>query len=388
MKSIQNNEFQLRMVLILLSLSSGVMYFFMPLYSKEINMNVVEISGLFSITTCILILLKPVIGKLIDQIGRKPILSLGILCYAISYFVFSMTTTSTLMYIGRMIQGVAGALTGISIYAIVADTHDNNHISKGFGSVNSAQNTGNIYGCVLAFIVFSMISFKTGWKVLFIIFGIAALVAMVKVIISFQECNCTYVSKKVHIKRCLKSNYKLLSIVFITSFASSMVSPIIIIYLQDTITTDLAGLGLAFFPALFVGSLLSVKIGAVSDKLGKKKAMVIGMIISGITYIILPSATSVLLFTLIWTMSSMGGTLYDLSESGLYAKFNKEDGNGKIFGVYTLVSDIGSMIGPIVGGILYYSFSESLPFYLYGIITFVVALLIPWLLKSYEVSPE
>lgn len=382
MKNISENNFKLRLILILTSLSTGVMSFFLPIYSKALDMNALEISGLFSITAFILIILRPFIGKLIDKVGRKPILVIAVFIYAIAYLIFSMATTSVLLYTARALQGIASAFMGISIYAIVADNYDSNNISKGFGKVNSAQSTGNIYGCILAFIVLYRVSFLKGWKILFAIFAVAALVALFKVITTFKESKNTYVNKRINIKNYSKSTLKLLIIVFITSLSSAMVAPVIMIFLQDKITTDISGLALAFFPSLLIASLLSEKLGTISDKLGKNKSMIIGMLICGGTYLILPNLSSVLLFMVIWTISSLGGILYDLSESGLYAQLNTENGNGEIFGVYTLVCDFGRMIGPLIGGALYKSLSQSLPFYLYGIIMIFVAVLIPILLKE------
>ncbi|MDU4891325.1 MAG: MFS transporter [Clostridium sp.] len=382
MKNTYENNFKLRLILILTSLSTGVMSFFLPIYSKALDMNALEISGLFSITAFILIILRPFIGKLIDKVGRKPILVLAVFIYAIAYLIFSMATTSVLLYTARALQGIASAFMGISIYAIVADNHDSNNISKGFGKVNSAQSTGNIYGCILAFIVLYRVSFLKGWKILFVIFAVAALFALFKVITTFKESKNTYVNKRINIKNYSKSTLKLLIIVFITSLSSAMVAPVIMIFLQDKITTDISGLALAFFPSLLIASLLSEKLGTISDKLGKNKSMIIGMLICGGTYLILPTLSSVLLFMVIWTISSLGGILYDLSESGLYAQLNTENDNGEIFGVYTLVCDFGRMIGPLIGGALYKSLSQSLPFYLYGIIMIFVAVLIPILLKE------
>lgn len=382
MKNTSENNFKLRLILILTSLSTGVMSFFLPIYSKALDMNALEISGLFSITAFILIILRPFIGKLIDKVGRKPILVIAVFIYAIAYLIFSMATTSVLLYTARALQGMASAFMGISIYAIVADSHDSNNISKGFGKVNSAQSTGNIYGCILAFIVLYRVSFLKGWKILFAIFAVAALFALFKVIITFKESKNTYVNKRINIKNYSKSTLKLLIIVFITSLSSAMVAPVIMIFLQDKITTDISGLALAFFPSLLIASLLSEKLGTISDKLGKNKSMIIGMLICGGTYLILPNLSSVLLFMVIWTISSLGGILYDLSESGLYAQLNTENDNGEIFGVYTLVCDFGRMIGPLIGGALYKSLSQSLPFYLYGIIMIFVAVLIPILLKE------
>lgn len=382
MESTSKNNFNMRLILILVSLPIGVMSFFLPIYSKSLDMNALEIAGLFSILTFTLIIIKPFIGKLIDKVGRKPVLIMAILIYSISYLIFSIATTTLLLYIARAIQGVASALLGISIYAIVADTHNLNNISKGFGKINSAKSTGNIYGCILSSLILSKFPLFRGWKILFVIFALAALFALFKVITTFKESRNVPVNKKLNIKNYSSNTIKLLFIVFISSLSSSMVSPILMIYLQDKITTDISGLALAFFPAMIVGSLLSVKIGEISDKLGKNKSMLIGMFIGGITVIILPSLKSVSTFSVIWTISSIGGILYNLAESGLYTQLNTEKDNGEIFGIYTLVCDLGVMIGPLMGGFLYETTSKTSPFYLNGIAMIIIATFIPILLKD------
>lgn len=382
MESTSKNNFNMRLILILVSLPIGVMSFFLPIYSKSLDMNALEIAGLFSILTFTLIIIRPFIGKLIDKVGRKPVLIMAILIYSISYLIFSIATTTLLLYIARAIQGVASALMGISIYAIVADTHNLNNISKGFGKINSATSTGNIYGCILSSLILSKFPLFRGWKILFVIFALAALFALFKVITTFKESRNVPVNKKLNIKNYSSNTIKLLFIVFISSLSSSMVSPILMIYLQDKITTDISDLALAFFPAMIVGSLLSVKIGEISDKLGKNKSMLIGMFIGGITVIILPSLKSVSTFSVIWTISSIGGILYNLAESGLYTQLNTAKDNGEIFGIYTLVCDLGVMIGPLLGGFLYETTSKTSPFYLNGIAMIIIATFIPILLKD------
>lgn len=382
MESTSKNNFSMRLILILVSLPIGVMSFFLPIYSKSLDMNALEIAGLFSILTFTLIIIRPFIGKLIDKVGRKPVLIMAILIYSISYLIFSIATTTLLLYIARAIQGVASALMGISIYAIVADTHNLNNISKGFGKINSATSTGNIYGCILSSLILSKFPLFRGWKILFIIFALAALFALFKVITTFKESRKVPINNKLNIKNYSINTIKLLFIVFISSLSSSMVSPILMIYLQDKITTDISGLALAFFPAMIVGSLLSVKIGEISDKLGKNKSMLMGMFIGGITVIILPSLKSVSTFSVIWTISYIGGILYNLAESGLYTQLNTAKDNGEIFGIYTLVCDLGVMIGPLLGGFLYETTSKTSPFYLNGIAMIIIATFIPILLKD------
>lgn len=382
MENTSENNFNMRLILILMSLSIGVMSFFLPIYSKLLDMNALEIASLFSILSFTLIIIRPFVGKLIDKVGKKPVLIIAMLSYSISYLIFSIATTPLLLYIGRTIQSIASALMWISVYAIVSDTHNLNSISTGFGKVSSAKSTGNIYGCILAFLILSKVPFFRGWKILFVIFALAALFALFKVKTTFKENKNVYVNKKINIKNYSSSTINLLVIVFILSLSSSMVSPIIIIYLQDKITTDISGLALAFFPALIVGSVLSVKIGSISDKLGKNKSMIIGTIIVGITIIILPNLKSLPMFAVIWTISAIGEILYDLAEVGLYTQLNTDKDNGEGFGIYTLVSECGIMIGSLIGGFLYEAISKTAPFYLNGAVMIIVAVFIPILLKD------
>lgn len=382
MENTSENNFNMRLILILMSLSIGVMSFFLPIYSKLLDMNALEIASLFSILSFTLIIIRPFVGKLIDKVGKKPVLMIAMLSYSISYLIFSIATTPLLLYIGRTIQGIASALMWISVYAIVSDTHNLNSISAGFGKVSSAKSTGNIYGCILAFLILCKVPFFKGWKILFIIFALAALFALFKVITTFKENKNVYVNKKINIKNYSSSTIKLLVIVFISSLSSSMVSPIIIVYLQDKITTDISGLALTFFPALIVGSVLSVKIGRISDKLGKNKSMIIGILIGAITIIILPNLKSLPIFAVIWTISAIGGILYDLAEIGLYTQLNTDNDDGEGFGIYTLVSEFGIMIGPLIGGFLYEAISKTSPFYLNGAVMIIVAVFIPILLKD------
>lgn len=372
----------LRVPLILTSLSAGVMSFLLPIYSKALNMNAVEITGLFSIISLILILIRPFIGKLIDRIGRKPIFIMAIITYAFSCVIFAIADTILTIYIARAIQGISTALMTVSIYAIVSDTTKEDEISEGFGKVNSAESTGNIYGCILALVILSRVGFREGWKILFLIFSIVALYALFRVMRGFKETK-NQLMIKVHKKKKLsKKTINLLIIVFITSLSSSMLAPIFMIYMQDKFTNNISALGFAFFPALIIESLLSSKIGKYSDKVGKRRAMLIGIVICGAVTILTPSFESISILAVLLCILSIGGMLYDFSIRGMYTELMDESFKGEMYGVYTLVCDFGRLIGPLVGGIAYEVVSHKSPFYINGITMFIVALLILTLIKN------
>lgn len=73
------------------------------------------------------------------------------------------------------------------------------------------------------------------------------------------------------------------------------------------------------------------------------------IIISIIVIIITPMVTSILILSLLWLISSIGANLYTLSEKGIYtpqvnAKYYLE----QIYGTYTLVCELGIVVGPLI----------------------------------------
>ncbi|SCI68338.1 Metal-tetracycline/H(+) antiporter [uncultured Clostridium sp.] len=378
-----NKNNYLRKPLILTSLPLGVMSFLIPIYSKKLNMNAVEITGLFSVISLILIIMRPILGKFVDKFGRKPILICSCIFFAISYAIFSVSNTVTLLYIARIFQGIATASMTISTYTIISDITKEENLSKAFGKINSYKSIGCLYGCIIAFLISSFMRFTQGWKVLFIIFSIACIYAVIEVIKGVAESKKSVIDKNdKDSKNISKDTKKLLVIIFITYLSSSMLGSIIIIYMQDKFTNDIFLLAYAFLPVLLAESLFSKKIGAYSDNYGKKYSMILGIIICGVVAIVTPSVSSLILLSILWIISTLSGVLYSLSEKNIYTSMNNKSSMGSMYSIYSIVCDFGLMIGPIIGGLLYDNVSSKAPFYLNGILMFISAILILILIKE------
>lgn len=377
-----NKHTTLRKPVLLTSLPLGVMSFLLPIYSKKLGMNAVEITGLFSILSLILIITRPIIGKFTDSFGRKPILIVSCILFAASYFIFSIATTSVLIYVARIFQGIATATMTISTYSIISDTTKENNFSKAFGRIHSYKSTGSLYGCIIASIILSFMTFTQGWKMLFLIFSILSIYSVIEVIKNIPE------SKKIVTVKCdinknkSRNTMKLLIIVFMTCISSSILGPVFMIYMQDKFTNNILLLAYAFFPALIAESLFSKRIGAFSDKCGYRYSMIFGILICAIISIITPSANSILILAILWIVSTLGGVLYNVSEKNIYTDMIDESCVGVMYSIYSIVCDFGLMIGPLIGGILYDNVSHQAPFYLSGFFMVIVAILILILIKK------
>ncbi|MGL5693378.1 MAG: MFS transporter [Peptostreptococcaceae bacterium] len=372
----------LRKPLILTSLPLGVMSFLIPIYTKELGMSAMEITGLFSILSLVLIIARPIIGKLTDEFGRKPVLIASCILFATSYLIFSIATTSALIYTARIFQGIATAAITISTCSIISDTTKENDLSKAFGSINSYKSTGYLYGCIIASIILSFMSLTQGWKVLFLIFFIAAIYSVIEVTKNIPESKRTVTGKYDVNKNTSKDTVNLLIIVFVTCVSSSILGPVFMIYMQDKFTNNILFLAYAFFPALIAEIVFSKRIGSISDKCGYKYSMILGILICAVISIITPSANSLFILAVLWVLSTLGGVLYGVSEKNIYTGMIDNSCVGVMYSIYSIVCDLGLMIGPLIGGLLYDYVSPKAPFYLSGFLMVIVSMLILILIKN------
>lgn len=87
----------------------------------------------------------PIAGNLSDRFGRRPVLLIALLGLAIDYLVMALASTLWVLFVGRVLAGVAGATWSVA-NAYVADVSDPENRAKNFGIVSAASAAGLILG--------------------------------------------------------------------------------------------------------------------------------------------------------------------------------------------------------------------------------------------------
>jgi MFS family permease len=82
----------------------------------------------------------------------------------------------------------------------------------------------------------------------------------------------------------------------------------------------------------------------------------------------------------LWLLEAVGFSAASPAEGALVADLTGKDVRGTGYGFYTFASGLGLTIGPLVGGWLYDTAGHALPFYVNGIVLFIGAVLVLWLL--------
>ena len=94
----------------------------------------------------------PIFGNLSDRYGRRPVLLLAIAALAVDYIVMGLATSFAVLFIGRVIAGIAGATVSTAT-AYIADISAPEDRGKNFGMIGAAFGVGFILGPAIGGIV-------------------------------------------------------------------------------------------------------------------------------------------------------------------------------------------------------------------------------------------
>jgi len=327
----------------------------MALYASTLGASVGFIGliiGLYSITNTPANIL---LGRLIDRIGYKLPLTLGLIGDALSMFLYSVCRLPIHLGLVRVLHGTTGGMVGPATMSAAAD-YSGPRKGRAMAFYGMALAAATLVGYGLSGVLASSL----GYQALFL-FG--AVLLMVGVVISLLLPGASKKSstptktlpgeglKKV--KDLLKRRGLIVAYcsIFAQYFTFGGVVTLLPLYVRDLgMEAFHVGMLLATFAIMFI--IIQFPSGALSDKIGRLVPTTIGLSLGIVSLVILPS---VAILPLLVTAMALYGIAYGIlfpSISAMVADHTIPEERGLATGIFHALLTAGVAVGaPVIGWI-------------------------------------
>lgn len=123
----------------------------LPLYAASFGANAFVIGVLAATYPIMQIIGAPILGRLSDRYGRKPVLVVSQIGTFIGFILMGFATALPLLFIARIIDGVSGANVSTA-QAVITDNTNEKTRTSGLALIGAAFGIGFTIGPVIAFV--------------------------------------------------------------------------------------------------------------------------------------------------------------------------------------------------------------------------------------------
>ncbi|HEJ9486251.1 TPA: tetracycline efflux MFS transporter Tet(H) [Proteus mirabilis] len=304
------------------------------------------------------VIFAPILGRLSDKYGRKPILLFSLLGAALDYLLMAFSTTLWMLYIGRIIAGITGA-TGAVCASAMSDVTPTKNRTRYFGFLGGAFGVGLIIGPMLGGLL-GEISAHTP----FIFAAISHSILLILSLLFFRETqkreafvanstpqNQTASNSVTGFIR--KSLYFWLATYFIIQLIGQIPATIWVLFTQyrfDWNTTSV-GMSLAALGVLHI-FFQAVVAGKLAQKWGEKTTIMISMSIDMMGCLLLAWIGQVWVILPALICLAAGG-MGQPALQGYLSKSVDDNAQGKLQGTLVSLTNITGIIGPLLFAFIY-----------------------------------
>ena len=164
-------------------LGYGIIIPILYAYSKKFGLSDFQNGLLFAIYSVFQFISTPIIGRLSDKYGRRPLLLASIIGTAVSFFMTAFAPNAIFLFLARALDGLTAGNIPVA-FAVISDSTKPEERAKAFGLVGAAFSFGFVFGPAIS-------AFTVGISeaLPFIIAGIITTIAAILTALFLPETN-------------------------------------------------------------------------------------------------------------------------------------------------------------------------------------------------------
>ncbi|WP_405075972.1 MFS transporter [Ligilactobacillus acidipiscis] len=346
----------------LLCLGISIVIPVMPFLRNELHLSAFSMGVMNALFAFAQFVASPIIGRISDRIGRKPILVLGLFLFTVSEYLFAVTNQLVLFDISRVIGGISAAMVVPTEMAFAADITTKKYRARVIGWLSAAFSGGLILGPGLGGLLANI-----DYKLPFWVAGTLGIVSMVAMYFTLpkklEEQNAAEQEPVDDIEGVLQQDDKMMQIlgssgiilfvlIFISSFGLQGFESIYSLFVNQVYHFSLNNIALV----LTLNGILSLFLQVAMfdwlvSKLSEKRLIRYCFLISlvGTIWILLAKTkVGVILATLLVFEA------FDLIRPAITTMLTKISprNQGFINGLNMSLTSVGNVVGPLISGAL------------------------------------
>ena len=345
-------------------LGIGLVIPVLPTLMNELGINGSIVGYMVAAFAITQLLVSPISGRMVDRFGRKIMIVLGLFIFGLSEFLFGLGKSVEILFISRMLGGVAAAFIMPAITAFIADITTMAQRPKALGFMSAAISTGFIVGPGIGGFLAEI-----GTRVPFFAAGILGTLAAVLSILFLKEPNRA--SDDTNTAPSIVGSFKLIVsplyfiafvLIFVLSFGLAAFESLFSLFVDHKFGFTPADIAIIITGSGIVGAIAQlVLFNWLTQKMGEIQLIRYSLALSAILTFVMTMVESYAAILFVTFFIFVG---FDLIRPAVTSYLSKIAGNeqGFVGGMNSMFTSLGNVFGPIVGGILF-DINLNYPYY-------------------------
>ena len=364
-------------------------------YAKQFGLTDFEASLLTTAYSLSQFLGTPILGQLSDRFGRKPLLVVSLLGTVAANLLAAVAGVPWLLFGARILDGITGGNNSVA-QAVISDITSPEQRTQAFGIYSGLFRLGFVLGPPLSYVAQSVPPIKIGsWGLssLGMSFLVSAAIALIAAILCFfflsetktdTDTGDTPQDKRIRRKLDFVSLFtalgrpvvgRILLMTFLNGFTFTIFTFAFQPFFINVLGQDAKNLAIAFVAFGILAFLSQVfLLEPLRQRFSIVNVLVGALVCRGLLFMLMPALPNIVAFSVLLGFFGLVNAFpMPLIDSILSTRSSQQE-QGEVLGLNASYLSISNAFGPAVAGLLVTRFDYSMPFWVAGVLTVIVAM--------------